>query len=48
MHYDEDCLELCRPNSEAWTIERYKELVSDGTKVDQIATILIRWNKFDS
>ena len=47
MHYDEDCLDICRPFSEPYTNAKYELLTCDSAKVDQIATILIRFKKLD-
>lgn len=43
--YDEECLDMCIPNSPVLTQKRYEEIVSDTNKVDQIALIMIRFNK---
>ena len=47
VKYDEECLDICRPYSEPYTLHKYEELVGDSSKVNQMATILMRWNKLD-
>lgn len=43
--YDEDCLDMCIPGTEAITQAEYEEIVDDPIKVDQLASILVRYNR---
>ena len=45
--YDQDCMDLCIPYAEVRTNIEYKELVKDEDKVNQLASILIRYKKMD-
>ena len=44
VDYDDECLELCIPNSQHITNARYREIVRDTDSVEQIARIMIRYN----
>ena len=45
--YDEECMDLCIPYADVITNAKYKELVADEFKVNQLASILMRYKKID-
>ena len=45
--YDEDCMDLCIPFNQYISKAKYKEIVEEPAKVDQVTSILVRYNKLD-